>query len=171
METRHTETVVEKAVAYVKDMFGIQPDDQTPEVAGKPEYTDTAPGPASRPLDPGTFRRVGGHRVESARREDGVASDEAMGLDPHAYTFNKIVERSQRTSIDTGPEENAADAHLDAAEQINRARGLVGQALGEIDDVSRGMKETMHDGKKLPPESEMQQAAERAKATDSTLIP
>jgi hypothetical protein len=47
METQHTEGVVEKALAYVKDMFGIQPDDQTPEVEAKPEYTDTAPERAS----------------------------------------------------------------------------------------------------------------------------
>jgi hypothetical protein len=91
-----------------------------------------------------------------------------MRLDPHASAFNKIVERSRGV----GAEDRIADhEHAQAAVQIDRARGLVGQALGEIDDVSRGMKETMHDGKKLPPESEMQEAVERAKATDSTLIP
>jgi len=97
-----------------------------------------------------------------------------MGLDPHAYTFNKIVERSQHIDeqekiMATEHEKNAAEAHKQAAAQLDRARGLVGQALGEIDDISRGMKETMHDGKKLPSESEMQQAVERAKATDATL--
>jgi hypothetical protein len=45
----------------------------------------------------------------------------------------------------------------------------VGQALGEIQDISHGMKESMHDGKKLPSESEMQQAVERAKAADGNL--
>jgi hypothetical protein len=141
METQHTEGVVEKALAYVKDMFGIQPDDQTPEVEAKPEYADTAPE---------------------------RASDDAMRLDPHASAFNKIVERSRGVH----DEDMIADhEHAQAAGQIDRARGLMGQALGEIDDVSRGMKETMHDGKKLPPESEMQEAVERSKATDSTLIP
>jgi hypothetical protein len=28
METEHSETVVEKAIAYVKDMFGVQPVDK-----------------------------------------------------------------------------------------------------------------------------------------------
>ena len=30
METKHTETVVEKAVAYVKDMLGLPPGDEYP---------------------------------------------------------------------------------------------------------------------------------------------
>ena len=38
METEHPETVVEKAVAYVKDMLGIAPSDKTPDVEAKPEY-------------------------------------------------------------------------------------------------------------------------------------
>jgi hypothetical protein len=42
METEHTETVVDKAVAFVKDMFGVHPD-PTPEVRAKGEYSDTAP--------------------------------------------------------------------------------------------------------------------------------
>jgi hypothetical protein len=39
METEHKEGVVEQAVAYVKDLFGIRPADETP-VEGKP-YTPT----------------------------------------------------------------------------------------------------------------------------------
>jgi hypothetical protein len=143
METVHTETVAEKAVAYVKDMFGIPPGDRNPDVEAKPEYADTAPE---------------------------LASDDAMRLDPQAYTFNTIVERSRRADgeYEAGQANIAADEHTQAAGQLDRARGLVGQALSEIDDVSRGMKDTMHDGKKLPSESEMQEAVERAKATDGT---
>ena len=70
METEHTETVVEKAVAYVKDFFGVPPGDRTPDVEAKPEYTDTAPEPT----------------IEGAMR-----------LNPHAYAFNKIVERSRHS--------------------------------------------------------------------------
>lgn len=40
METEHTETVVEKAVAFVKDVFGVEP---TPEVEPEPGYCGTAP--------------------------------------------------------------------------------------------------------------------------------
>ena len=42
----------------------------------------------------------------------------------------------------------AAQEHAQAAEQVDLAKGLVGQALGEIEDISRGMKETTKDGKK-----------------------
>jgi hypothetical protein len=76
METEHTETVVEKAVAYVKDMFGIPAGDRTPDVEAKPEYSDTAPdllsGDAMR-LDPHayTMKSVAEVNAESARREDG----------------------------------------------------------------------------------------------------
>jgi hypothetical protein len=138
METDHTETVVDKAVAYVKDFFGVPPGDRTPDVEAKPEYTDTAPEPT----------------IEGAMR-----------LEPHTRTL-KIGPETERPREDESSN-SAVDAHTHAAEQIDRARGLVGQALGEIDDVSRGMKESMHDGNKLPSESEMQQAVERARDADS----
>jgi hypothetical protein len=76
METEHTETVVEKAVAYVKDMFGIPPGDRTPDVETKPEYPDATPEPTSEDamrLDPHayTLKSVAEVNAESARREDG----------------------------------------------------------------------------------------------------
>jgi hypothetical protein len=40
METPHTETIVEKTVAFVKDVLGIHPE---PGVGTQPEYHDTAP--------------------------------------------------------------------------------------------------------------------------------
>jgi len=65
METEHTETVVEKAVAYVKDMLGIAPSDKTPDVVAKPEYTDT-------PTE--------------------VTAEDAMRLDPNAYTRKSVAD-------------------------------------------------------------------------------
>src|SRR5580704_1532214 len=56
METQHTETVVDKAVNFVKDVLGIQHDD-APEVVANPEYLDseTAAENASG-LDPNSHR-------------------------------------------------------------------------------------------------------------------
>jgi len=76
METEHAETVVEKAVAYVKDMLGIPPGDRSPDVEAKPEYSDTAPELTSEDamrLDPQayTMKSVAEVNAESARREDG----------------------------------------------------------------------------------------------------
>ena len=62
METQHTETVVEKAVAFVKDMLGIQTD-TAPDVEAKPEYHDTAPEVTAENamrLDPNDMRRASG---------------------------------------------------------------------------------------------------------------
>jgi hypothetical protein len=76
METEHTETVVEKAVAYVKDMLGIPPGDHPPDVVAKPEYSDTAPeltaADAMR-LDPNAYttKSVAEVNAEGARRENG----------------------------------------------------------------------------------------------------
>jgi hypothetical protein len=76
METEHTETVVEKAVAYVKDMFGIPPGDRAPDVQAEPEYADAAPSLSSKDAmriepDGYSFRNVAEVNAESARREDG----------------------------------------------------------------------------------------------------
>ena len=85
METQHPETVVEKVTHYVKDMLGIAPADETPEVVAKPEYSDIAPAlhfddaapePTSKDamrLEPGayTMKSVGELNAESARRQDG----------------------------------------------------------------------------------------------------
>jgi hypothetical protein len=47
-----------------------------------------------------------------------------------------------------GTEKTAAQEHEQAAKQVDRARGLVGQALGQIEDISRGMKETTKTAKR-----------------------
>jgi hypothetical protein len=150
METEHTETVVDKAVAYVKDFFGVPPGDRTPDVEANPEYTDTAPEPT----------------IEGAMR-----------LEPHTRTL-KIGSEINAEKREDESANSAVDAHTHAAEQIDHAKGLVGQALGEIDDISRGMREKIVDeknpsykdaergGKEMPSESEMQEAVERASAAD-----
>lgn len=132
METDHTETVVDKAVAYVKDFFGVPPGDRTPDVVANPEYTDTAPEPT----------------IEGAMR-----------LDPHAYAFNKIVERSRQSTATSGEiadTDSPVDAHMQAAAQIDRAKGSAERALDEIQDISRGMRETNPENN-FPSEREMEE--------------
>jgi hypothetical protein len=126
METEHSETVVEKAVAFVKDMLGMPPADKPPDVVANPEYTDTAPEPT----------------IEGAMR-----------LDPYAYTTKSVaevnVECARRELSDT-----AFDEHTNAAAQINRARDSAEKAFDEIQDVSRGMRETNPE-KNFPSDREM----------------
>jgi len=124
METQQTETIVEKAVAYVKDALGMLPADKAPDVAAKPEYTDA--------LEP--------------------ATEEDMRLDPHAYAFNKIVERSRRLT-DTERPNSAIDEHEQAAEELVRAEGSAQPALRDIQDISRGIQDgkTSGNNKDLSP--------------------
>jgi|ERR1700691_144320 hypothetical protein len=160
METDHTETVVDKAVAYVKDFFGVPPSDRTtPDVEAKPEYTDTAPEPT----------------IEGAMR-----------LEPHTRTL-KIGAETEGPREDESAN-SAVDEHIQAAGKLHRAEWSVQKALGEIQDISRDMREkfveeknpsykdeadinsaaeTMNDNKKLPPDSEMQEAVERARDANS----
>jgi hypothetical protein len=153
METQHTETVVEKAVAYVKDMFGILPGDRTSDMQSEPEYADAAPEPVS---------------------------NDAMRLDPHAYAFNKIVERSRQIT-DTETTNSAVEEHEHAAAQIDQAKGSMRKALNELNELSHDMREKTVDERNssygdsadrmrgspdLPTESEMEETVEVAKAAD-----
>jgi hypothetical protein len=61
METQHNETVVDKAVNFVKDVLGIQHD--APEVVANPEYHDT---------------------------EAEVAAENAMRIDPNSYRMESL---------------------------------------------------------------------------------
>lgn len=114
METEHSETGLDKAVAYVKDILGMPRADQPPDVVAKPEYTDTAPK---------------------------LPSDVSLQLDRHAYAFNKIVERSRRIDEQEKTGHSAVDEHERAAEKLDRAEGSAQSALDEIQDISRGMKD------------------------------
>jgi hypothetical protein len=132
VKTEQSETVIDKAVAYVKDILGMPPADQPPNVVVKPEYTDTEPK---------------------------LASDDAMRLNPHAYAFNKIVERSRRIDEQERTGHGSVDEHEQAAEKLDRAEGSAQFELNEIKDISRGMK-----GDSEVP-CEMQDALDRARAT------
>lgn len=69
METEHTEGVIEKAVAYVKDMFGAPPYHRHVDSEG-------------RPIIPAT------------PTETELTSKDAMRLDPDAYTMKTVAEVS-----------------------------------------------------------------------------
>jgi hypothetical protein len=100
METEHTETVVEKAVAYVKDMLGIAPSDKTPDVEAKPEYVDTPPE---------------------------VTAEDAMRLDPNAYTRKSVadlnLERAPRAL-----QEETIENHENIERRSQRDEGRQGAA-------------------------------------------
>jgi hypothetical protein len=162
METEHTEGVVEKALAYVKDMFGLPPVDRAPDVEATPEYTHTAPE---------------------------LPSDDALRLDPHAYAFNKIVERPRHADgeypekiMGTERSNSATDGHMQAAGQIDRAKWSTSRALDDLNELSHDVREKvvdetnpsyedaadrMHHQKEMPSESETQEAVERARPSDS----
>lgn len=77
METEHTETVVEKAVSFVKDMLGIPLADPAPEVQAKPEYTDAPHEITSADVlhpdpDAMTMKSVAEVNAEAVRRQNGV---------------------------------------------------------------------------------------------------
>ena len=67
METEHTETVVEKAVAYVKDMFGAPPYHGHVDADGRPIMPILGPEPV-------------------------LTSDDAMRLDPPAPAFKSVAQ-------------------------------------------------------------------------------
>lgn len=140
METEHTETIVEKAVAYVKDMFGLPPGDRTPDVEAKPHFVDTA-------LEPAT--------------EDVLRLD-----DPHAYAFKKIVERSRCTTIDAERDNSAAGARTKAAEAFDDIQDNSHRAREEVIEATYAPDGMIY-GESLPSDSEMQQAVERAREANS----
>jgi len=159
METEHTEGVIEKALAFVKHTLGIPAVDQTPEVVANPEYNDTAPVPT----------------IEGAMR-----------LEPHT----RILKIGPETNAERREDESANSAvgeHIQAAGKLHRAEWSAQKALGEIQDISRDMREKFVDEKnpssykdeadiksaaetmndKLPTESEIQEAVERARDANS----
>jgi hypothetical protein len=116
METEHTETVVEKAVAYVKDMLGIAPSDKTPDVEAKPEYADTP-------------------------RE--VTAEDAMRLDPNAYTRKSV-----------------ADLNLERA-----PRALQEETIENHENIESAANEMRAD-KEPPADSELERTAKQAALPD-----
>ena len=80
METEHTEGIVEKAVAYVKDMFGTPPYHRHVDSEGRPIMPATA-------------------------AESEVASDDAMRLDP--YTFKSVGNSTSKAQYAMTPPKSA----------------------------------------------------------------
>jgi hypothetical protein len=79
METEHTETVIERAVAYVKDALGMPPGDRTPEVE-------------ARPL------------VRMSPREVGLTSEVVTGIEPDTHTFKSVAELHMESARRDGGE-------------------------------------------------------------------
>ena len=76
METGHTEGIVEKAVAYMKDMFGTPPYHRHVDSEGRPIMPPTdgeraAEEGARISPDEDVLKSSAGLDAESARREDG----------------------------------------------------------------------------------------------------
>jgi hypothetical protein len=73
METQHSETVIDKAVNFVKDALGI-PHEDASDVVANPEYHDSEPE---------------------------LAAEDAMRLDPNAYRM-KSLDQMEAESV-AGP--------------------------------------------------------------------
>ena len=68
MATEHPETVVEKTVAYVKDILGIPPRQPGDQNEPRPEYT--VPVPTSQDaLDPSTYTTKSAGQMSQEARE------------------------------------------------------------------------------------------------------
>ena len=86
METEHTEGIVEKAVAYVKDTFGTPPYHRHVDREGRPimpatvAETEIASDDA---MDPYTFKSVGELHIEKAANDDGT-KERASPAELHA---------------------------------------------------------------------------------------
>jgi hypothetical protein len=94
METTHNETVVDKAVGFVKDMLGLQ-SDTPPTVEEKPEYSDA---PA-------------------------VTSDDAMRFDPNAFE-TKVGELNADTYVRPAAETDAERLRREVGEPPRDKSGV-----------------------------------------------
>ena len=89
MGTEHTETVVDKAVAFVKDVFGIQTE-PTPNAESRQEYSHTAPEVTA----------------ESAMRLDRNAFDGLVSTDS-GIAFDPVTAQA----LETGRLKRETDEH------------------------------------------------------------
>jgi hypothetical protein len=106
METAHTETVVDKAVTFVKDMFGI-PTDTPPNVEADPEYSDAAPA---------------------------ITSENAMRFDPNAFE-TKVGRLNADTYVRPLGETDAERLRREVGEDIREKSGLGGAPLDHEDTM------------------------------------
>lgn len=92
METPHAETIMEKAVAYVKDVFGIPPADATPEAEATPAHHDTEAeitAESAMRLDPNVYEGV-------VPPESGIAFDPVTERGDHAERLKREVDEQPR---------------------------------------------------------------------------
>ncbi len=96
MENEHAETVVDKAVAYVKDMVGIHP---ASEAEPERDYPDTAPeitAENAMRLDPNAYKLGDGQvNAEAYPRPVGETDEEKTALELNAESAR--AEEGQQT--------------------------------------------------------------------------
>ena len=93
METAHTQTAVERAYAFVEDIFGLEHETS--------EHIETVVDKGVAYVKDIWGLLADGEVTQVVRRpvpEHDLTSDDALRLDdPHAYIFNQIVERSRHS--------------------------------------------------------------------------
>jgi len=95
MEIEHTETVVDKAVAFVKDVFGIETE-PTPNGETTREYSDTAPEVTAE----------GAMRLDRNAFDGLVSTDSGMAFDP--VTAQALEAERLKRAADEEPRQKSA---------------------------------------------------------------
>lgn len=96
METPHTETVVEKTVAFVKDVLGIHPD-PAPEVEARREYSNTIPA---------------------------VTAEDAMRLSPNAHIMRSVGQIGDESYVRPVEETDTDRPRREVAEDLPQKTAL-----------------------------------------------
>jgi hypothetical protein len=93
VETGHTQSAVERAYAFVEDIFGLEHETS--------EHIETVVYKGVAYVKDILVLLADGEVTQVVRRpipERDLTSDDALRLDdPHAYIFNQIVERSRHS--------------------------------------------------------------------------
>jgi hypothetical protein len=133
METPHTETVVDKAVNFVKDVFGIE-HEAAPEVEARPEYTDTAPEittEGAMHLEP----RAYGTRVGEV--DDG-SFVRPLG-DPEDERIRRVVDEEHRENVRLNPESGQVEEVTSADALRPLPDAFPRKSVAEVnDEIVRG---------------------------------
>jgi hypothetical protein len=115
MEKEHTEPVVDKAVVYLKDMFGAPPYQRHVDSEGRritlPTESLTVEGAMRFDSHAHTLKTVAQKNAERARREDESAAKSSMrkSLDDLNELSHEI-----RAKATNGPKQNLSPAELHA---------------------------------------------------------
>ena len=108
METQHTETVVDKAVNFVKDVLGIQHDD-APEVVANPEYHDTESEAAAENamrIDPNSQRMESLEQLNAEPYARPVADSDTERLRREVDEFPRKMSALELNAANARAEEN-----------------------------------------------------------------